>query len=164
MGLQSSCSIFEQLSTVFHWIAVQYLCTVHMVHLINDFLIVSALHKEGQDHPEQVQLLCRDTGIRLLSEKTFTLSTTMNLLGYEIDSMDMEVRLPLDKLQKCWDYIQTCCQRPKLTLKNIVNTWNTEFCLCQHNAWSGILSRLIDFTTVEQSDHIYCYLSNKKCT
>ena len=104
--------------------AISVHCT-HGAHLINDFLIVSALHKEGQDQPEQVHLLCHDTGIPLSSEKTFTLSTTMNLLGNEIDSMAMEVRLPLDKLQKCWYYIQTCCQWPKLTLRNLQSILGT---------------------------------------
>ena len=41
MGLSSSCRIFETFSTALHWVATEKLGITHMVHLLDDFLIIS---------------------------------------------------------------------------------------------------------------------------
>ena len=119
MGLRSFCSIFEQLSTAIHWLAVHQLGIEHMVHFIDDFLLVSASRGQGQAHLCQFIKLCSKIGVPIAAEKTFAPSTTMTFLGYEIDSICMEVRLPLYKLTKCQELIHTCCQKPKLTLRQL---------------------------------------------
>ena len=63
----------------------------------------------------------------------------MTFLGYEIDSIAMEARLPLEKLKKVPRPHKKMLPTTKAHFeKPILNTWNAEFCLCCHNALSGI--------------------------
>ena len=71
----------------------------------------------------------------------------MTFLGYEIDSIRIEVSLPLDRLTKCRELIHTCCQKPKLTLRqrqSILGTLN--FACAVIMPGRAFLRRLIDLT------------------
>ena len=54
----------------------------------------------------------------MAEEKTFLPTQVLSLLGYELDSVKMEVRLPSDKLQKCLSHIQELFDRTKIHLEN----------------------------------------------
>jgi hypothetical protein len=41
-------------------------------------------------------------GVPMAKDKTFQLSQIMTFVGYELDTTLMEVRLPQDKLFKCY--------------------------------------------------------------
>ena len=53
----------------------------------------------------------------MAEEKTFLPTQVLLFLGYELDSLKMEVRLPSDKLQKCLSLIPEFLTKPKFTLK-----------------------------------------------
>ena len=60
-------------------------------------------------------------------KKHFLFTQVLSFLGYELDSVKMEVRLPSDKLQKCLSLIQVFLTKPKFTLKtlqSIIGTLN----------------------------------------
>ena len=81
------------------------------------------------------------------TRENFSTKHYMTFLGHEIDSIAMEVRLPLDKLHKCRDLIQTCCQRPKLTLRNLQSIFGTLIFSCAViMPGRAFLRRLIDLT------------------
>jgi hypothetical protein len=100
MGCASSCKIFEALSTALQWIAIHKLGIAHISHILDDFLL---LDQSEQACASQLQIfldMCNDIGIPMAMDKTFSPDTTMTFVGYEIDTIAMEVRLPAKKLCK----------------------------------------------------------------
>ena len=55
----------------------------------------------------------------IAQEKTYRPATTMSFVGLEIDTVEMTVRLPIDKLQKARAIIKSLSSRKKVTLKEI---------------------------------------------
>jgi hypothetical protein len=100
MGCSSSCKIFESISTALQWIAQNKLGISHMVHIIDDFLILAGSSSSCRAHLDSFLAMCEDIGIPIAPDKTFYPATTMSFVGYELDSILMEARLPVDKLEK----------------------------------------------------------------
>jgi len=127
MGCSSSCQIFEKLSKALLWISEQQLGIRHMVHVPDDFLILDKEAPGCKEKLDSFTSTCLSLGIPISEEKTFNPSTTMTFLGYELDTQQMEVRLPLDKLAACQHLIEECLKREKIhlwDLQSIIGTLN----------------------------------------
>ena len=72
----------------------------HIIHLLDDFQIVSSDRQLCQAQLVLFIDLCSYFGIPIATEKTFGPLTTVSFAGI-IDSVLMEARLPLDKLNLC---------------------------------------------------------------
>ena len=127
MGCGSSCNIFETLSTALHWVACTKLAIQFLVHFLDDFLLV---HKEKSICQKQLALftdMCSHIGVPIAPEKTVLPAQVISFLGYELDSIEMVLRLPLEKLTKCKQEILACLQKEKIQLKelqSIIGTLN----------------------------------------
>ena len=119
MGCSASCQIFESLSKAIHWIANTNLDINHMAHLLDDFLIIEKSEKVCKDKLDAFWKLCADIGVPLSIEKTFLPSQKMTFLGYELDSLEMSIKLPSDKIDKCKLEINKFLSKQKATLKEI---------------------------------------------
>jgi len=106
MGCSTSCAIFEAVSTALEWIAVRKLNIRYPTHIIDDFLFANSTYSSCERDLELFSNMCQEVGVPLAEEKTFHPDTTMTFLGIELDTIKMEARLPLDKLQKCKVTIQ----------------------------------------------------------
>lgn len=105
MGCSSSCKTFEIFSSAVEWIARKKLHIDHILHLLDDFLIVSPSHDLYKQQLDLSLMLCHYLGIPMAPEKTIGPSSTISFAGIELDSVLMEARLPPDKLVKCHDLI-----------------------------------------------------------
>ena len=101
MGCASSCRTFEIFSIAVEWVARHKLKIDHIIHLLDDFLIVSFDRQLCQAQLGLFIDLCSYVGIPIATEKTFGPLTTLSFAGIELDSVLMEARLPLDKLNLC---------------------------------------------------------------
>lgn len=119
MGCSASCQIFENLSKAIHWIANMKLDIKKMAHLLDDFLIVEKSENTCKEKLDAFWRLCTDIGVPLSPEKTFLPSQKMTFLGYELDSLEMSIRLPIDKVEKCKEEINQCLSKQKVSLKEI---------------------------------------------
>ena len=119
MGCSSSCKTFETLSTAMEWIAQNKLKINHIIHLLDDFLIVAKSQSLCQDQLHLFLDLCSYLGIPIAPEKTCGPATTLSFAGIELDSVSFEARLPLDKIDKCLSLIASFLTRKKVTLKEI---------------------------------------------
>ena len=54
----------------------------------------------------------------------------ITFLGLELDSVDMEVRLPVDKLNRCTALIETCLKKDKIQLKPLQSITGTPNFAC----------------------------------
>ena len=119
IGCSSSCKTFEMLSSAVEWIAQTKLHIPFILHLLDDFLLVSHTEETCRKQLELFLMLCSYLGIPMAPEKTVGPSTTIAFAGIELDSILMEARLPHEKIDKCQEFISIFLQRRKVTLKEI---------------------------------------------
>ncbi len=119
MGCSSSCKTFETFSTAIEWIARHKLKIDELLHLLDDFLFVSATYMQCQSSLNLFIGLCHQLGIPIAPDKTFGPSTTLTFAGIELDSVKFEARLPRDKIAKCVDTINLFLKRKKVRLQEL---------------------------------------------
>ena len=90
MGCASSCKTFEIFSTAVEWIAQHKLKIDKILHLLDDFLIVSSSSRQCQAYLDIFIDLCYYLGVPLAPEKTCGPATTLSFAGIELDSIKSE--------------------------------------------------------------------------
>ena len=119
MGLSSSCKIFECFSSALEWIARVKLNITGILHLLDDFLLVSKSLSSCADNLRAFLQTCDDIGVPMAPEKTVGPSFVLSFAGIELDTINMEARLPDDKLAKCRSLIREFLPRKKVTLTEL---------------------------------------------
>ena len=160
MGCSSSCKIFESFSTSLEWIARQHLDILHIIHLLDDFLLAGATWEQCNSHLLAFLNLCDWLGVPMAPEKTMGPLTTLSFAGIELDTMAMEARLPDDKLQKCIFLVTDFVGRKKVTLcemQSLIGTLN--FACSVVVPGRAFLRRLIDLTRGITKAHHYIRLN-----
>lgn len=148
MGASSSCAIFERFSTALHWIASNKLSIKHMVHILDDFLILGPPNSiTCQRNLEAFIALCSEIGVPIKSEKTQNACQVITFLGLELDSTTMEARLPYDKLVKLRTQLAKFSKHRKITLKELQSLLGLlNFCCTVVPPGRPFLRRLTDLT------------------
>ena len=116
MGCSMSCAIFEAFSTAIQWIAQNKLNIPRIVHVLDDFLIISDSEQEGKDQLRRFIAFCEACGIPIVSDKTEGPATTLTFLGIDLDVKQALAILPKDKVQKCSQLLQNVLSKKKITL------------------------------------------------
>lgn len=159
MGCSSSCQIFESLSTAIQWTAENKL-NIRLVHILDDFFIASISEEAGKNQLASFLNMCADIGLPMAPDKTFGPATIMSFVGYEIDTVRKEVRLPVDKVQKCKEEIQMLLQHKKATLKQIQSVLGLlNFACVVVKPGRRFLRRLIDLTVGVRAAHFFISLT-----
>jgi len=95
-------------------------------------------------------------------EKTMGPSTTITLAGIELDSVEMEVQLPQNKLDKCKELISEFLKCRKVTLKEIQSfTGLLNFACAVVVPGRAFLRHLIDLTLGIRSSHFFIRISKE---
>lgn len=115
MGCSSSCLTFETFSTAVEWVAHHRLKIDYIMHLLDDFFLVAPSAQLCQKQLDLFLSLCSYLGIPMAPEKTCGPATTMSFAGIELDSILLEARLPLEKIEKCKSLITEFLHRKKVT-------------------------------------------------
>ena len=118
MGCSSSCQIFEAFSTAIAWVA-QHKLRIPTVHYLDDFMFGAASQVVGSRNLYKFMQVCKEIGIPLALDKTFQPATTMSFLGFEIDTVKKEIRLPADKLERCKIEILDLIGKKKTRLRKL---------------------------------------------
>lgn len=116
MGCSSSCQIFETFSTALEFAARKQPDIKSVTHILDDFFFVAPSQGQCNKALHQFIELCRQIGVPISEEKTHGPATCMTFVGYEIDSQASQVRLPMDKVQKCKDQLHQFLQRRNVAL------------------------------------------------
>ena len=162
MGCSSSCKTFEIFSSAIEWIAQKKLHIDHILHLLDDFLIVSPTHTLCKQQLDLFLMLCHYLGIPMAPEKTFGPSSTISFAGIELDSVKMEARLPPDKLAKGKDLILGFLRHRKVTLREIQSlTGLLNFACSVVVPGRPFLRRLIDLMLGIRSPHFLIRLTRE---
>lgn len=163
MGCSSSCAIFEMFSSALQWMA-QTKCNIkHMVHVLDDFLIItpSDFALCNQSLKMFIQL-CNTLGVPIKDEKTEYANTTMTFLGIELDTIAMEARLPSDKIKKIFASLESFRARKRVTLRELQSLIGLlNFACCVVLPGRTFLRRLIDLTRGVTQPHHHIKLSKE---
>ena len=162
MGCSSSCRTFEMFSTALEWIAQKKLHIPYILHLLDDFLIVSPTADSCQHQLDTFLMLCSYLGIPMAPEKTVGPSTTLTFAGIELDTVLMEACLPQEKLDKCRELLSAFLRRRKVTLQEIQSlTGLLNFACTVVVPGRAFLHRLIDLTIGVRKTHFLIRLSRE---
>ena len=154
MGCSSSCRTFEMFSTALEWTAQKKLHIPYILHLLDDFLIVSPSQASCQHQLDNFLMFYRYLGIPMAPEKTVGPSTTLAFAGIELDTVLMEARLPQEKLDKCRELLSAFLRRRKVTLREIQSlTGLLNFACTVVVPGRAFLRRLIDLTIGVRKPH-----------
>lgn len=101
-GASSSCAIFEAFSSALEWVAKRKCNIDHIVHILDDFLILESPYKnQCNEKLSSFLSMCSNLGAPIKKKKKVEYATTcITFMGLELDSAKMEARLPQDKLEK----------------------------------------------------------------
>ena len=114
MGCSISCLTFEKFSSFIHWL-VSYLD-----HYLDDFFFAGeAFTTECAALKGHFDDIYSHTGVPIADEKTVGPVTCMDYLGLTIDTENLIVRIPDDKLKELLKQINFVAFSKKVTLKQL---------------------------------------------
>ena len=118
-GLRSAPKIFNALADALLWILKAHGVT-HLMHYLDDFISLGAPNSEQcQTNLEIILGICDILGIPLAIDKIEGPTTLMTFQGFQLDTMEMTVSLPPEKLGRIARLVQewlsrTCCTKSEL--------------------------------------------------
>lgn len=82
-----------------------------MSHVLDDFMLIAQGREACLDQLRDCLSMCAEVGIPIAPGKTVNPTQVITFLGFELDSVAMELRLPVDKLHKCATLIKACLSK-----------------------------------------------------
>ncbi|XP_045174585.2 uncharacterized protein LOC123535891 [Mercenaria mercenaria] len=163
MGASSCCAIFDRFSSGLNEIAQCKLSIPHILHILDDFLIMGPKDSNKCETDLRVFLdLCRAIGVPIKHEKTVTATTVITFMSLELDSNKMEARLPKDKLVKLHHLLVFYKSRRKIKLRDLQSLLGLlNFCCKVVLPGRAFLKRLIDLTKGVCKPHHRITISKK---
>ncbi len=145
-GMGTSCSIYESFSTALEWI-IRNKFEIRCHHTLEDFIIFEKSYVQCKIALESVLDFFRTVGIPIEPSKTEGPTQCICFVGIELDSVKMEARLPMDKIQNCIDLIEFFLDAEKVTLLQLQKLTG-KLCFATSTVSFGrpFLRRLYDLT------------------
>jgi hypothetical protein len=158
MGASISCAlpVFEKFSTFIQW-AVEYESDnkPSILHYLDDFLFGGKSETtQCQETMHTFEQVCTSLGIPIANEKTKGPSTVITFLGVEFDTINMELRLPSEKLQKLQLQLDHILYKDKITLLQLQSLLGSLNFACRVVRPGRVfLRRLYDVSTLVKRQH-----------
>lgn len=99
MGCSISCATFEKFSSFLEWEIRQRSGSQSIDHYLDDFIFMVLSKARCKGIMNQFSLLCKKVSIPVAHEKTVGPVNCLIYLGYELDSIAMEIRIPKNKIE-----------------------------------------------------------------
>jgi hypothetical protein len=96
MGCSISCSTFEHFSTFIHWLVSQEHGSQNSDHYLDDFFFAGHCKRLMKTFDR----VCERLGVPIAKEKTEGPMTKMEYLGLTLDTIEMWVKIPDNKVQE----------------------------------------------------------------
>lgn len=149
MGASCSPALFETFSTFLEWATKRASGSDGICHFCDDFLFVSpAEAKERRSCHCVVHSfdgLCDELGVPRALDKFIGPTTKLIYLGLELNSMDLTVSVPADKLAKIAEKIRSALRVQKMPLRELQSLIGSLSFVCKAIApGRAFLRRLID--------------------
>ena len=130
MGLKISCLAWEKVATFLNWLIINRSGSKTVDHYLDDFFFAgSPLCCECANLMSQFQDICEELGIPIASEKTQSPTTCLTYLGYELDTIEMKIKIPPEKVFNILQKVKDALALKKITLKELQSlTGSLQFC------------------------------------
>ena len=119
-GCRSSPVIFDEFSKAVCWIAEHNYGINFILHLLDDFLTID---KPGMDANKTMFALLQlfsHLNVPLSAHKTTGPTPVIEYLGIILDSLNMQARLPLDKVERIAAMLELLLHRKKCTKRELL--------------------------------------------
>ncbi|XP_033730724.1 uncharacterized protein LOC117320169 [Pecten maximus] len=120
-GSRSSPKIFDHLSRAICWIAENNYNIKNVLHLLDDFLIVTKPEEQADIIMKQFLEIFHTLDIPLAAHKTVGPTTGLEYLGIYLDSDKMEARLPVEKRDRIMDMLKSFQRRKSCTKRELLS-------------------------------------------
>lgn len=118
MGCAISCSLFEQFSSFLEWVVRDVSGLSSVIHYLDDFLCIGPAESAiCASLLATLQQVFEVFGVPLAADKTEGPATELRFLGIIIDTIAMECRLPLDKLEDLKEEVAGALRGKKIQLR-----------------------------------------------
>ena len=120
-GLRSAPKLFNIAADLLQW-CVQQQGVRHVMHYLDDFLMLGP-PSSNQCHQslEAFKQTCQQLGVPLAMEKVEGPLTSLTFLGITLDTVQMEIRLPDDKLARIRQCIDQWLPKKNATKRDILS-------------------------------------------
>ncbi len=121
-GLRSSVNRFTQLASTILWIMQNNYGIGHSTHYLDDYFLAGPPGTQScQRSMNETISLFEKLGVPLAPEKIIGPSYTISYLGIEIDSKNMELRLPSDKMSELLSLLNDFRNKKKCTKRELLS-------------------------------------------
>jgi hypothetical protein len=120
MGASISCSTFEELSKSIQWILQNKFQVENVSHILDNFIFIGPPKSPLCDkYLNNFLQLMAELNIPINQSKTVKPSTCVSVHGLELDTLKMELRLPLEKLEKVKQQLNHLYHRRSVKLQEL---------------------------------------------
>nr|XP_002739190.1 PREDICTED: uncharacterized protein LOC100369835 [Saccoglossus kowalevskii] len=161
-GLRSAPFLFNRIATALEWVVRHQAKTSDIIHYLDDFLAVGPPnHQSCQRSKDIILNTCSTLGIPVAANKVEGPSSIITFLGVELDTVDMVIRLPADKLENILSTIPLWANRYHCSKRELLSLIGTLSFACKCvPAGRLFLRRMIDLATTASSINQIIILSN----
>ena len=147
MGCSVSCAVFERFSSFLQACCRRIASSKGILHYLDDFFFVGWAADECAHLMRCFRAMCDRFGIPIADEKTEGPVQVITYLGLEIDSTELQVRVPKEKLRVLLSMLDDFASKSKLTLRQLQSLTGSLNFVCKAIApGRAFLRRLIDLT------------------
>ena len=162
MGCSISCKVFEQFSCALQWILQSIFHVKTMSHILDDFIFISSSKSLCYLYLQQFFSLAESLSIPVKQSKTVMPSTCVIVHGIEVDTLQMQARLPQDKLEAAITLVRAFSRRRKVTLRELQSLIGTMNFACKVVVpGRPFLRRLSDLTMGIAKPHFHIRLGQE---
>ena len=112
--------IIREISTALHWFVQQESNNDNILHYLDDSLFGGkAETKQWCNTLKVFQESCKVWGVPLADDKTVEPTEVFVFLGIEIDTINMVMKLPQEKVSEIKERIISCLNSHKITLREL---------------------------------------------
>ena len=118
LGCKSSCALFEKFATFLHWLVAYLINLKTLDHYLDDFIFAGVgMTKDCSALVDTFTAVCDQLSVPIAIEKSVNPCTCLIFLGFDLDSVNMTVSIPLHKVEELLKAISEVVARRKVTLK-----------------------------------------------
>jgi hypothetical protein len=119
-GCRSSPVIFDTFSQAICWIASNNYGIEYILHMLDDFLTIDSPKVNAQATMQALLQLFEHLNVPLSEHKTIGPSTMVEYLGIILDTVAMQARLPMDKVDRITTLLKTFQGRKSCTKRELL--------------------------------------------
>ena len=163
MGSSVSCRTFELFSNALHWILENKCQVAYVWHLLDDFVVCGPPDSPACTESLKCVLdLAESLGVPINHSKTVAPTPCLTVVGIEVDTDSMQLRLPEDKLLHARDLCKQFRVKRKVTLRQLQSLIGFLNFACNVVVpGRAFLRRLIDLTKGVSSKHFHIRLTRE---